>query len=649
MNITKHSVSILSKITKVLLVIILALPLNGFSQPVIYVKHDALGNDDGTSWTNAYTTLYSALTNASTDDTIWVAKGTYYPNDALGRWSTLQIVKEVAIYGGFDGTETTLDLRDYENNITILSGDIGTIDNATDNTYHVVTGIDTARIDGFFIQDGYADGGGQNDYGAGINLDTYELENMVIANCTFRDNKAVKTGAAMNIRYAQEVHVSNCNFEDNSFVPSQDLAGGAIGTYKSQVEISNCSFTDNLSRLDGGAIYNDQSTVSITNSNFSGNQTFNGRGGAIGNYLCMPAIINSVFSGNQSSQNGGALYNYVPAGPDPQKITNCTFYQNIGGSNGGAIADEDKSSISVNCIFLANDCSGQDKSVHNITGTYLPNVTYSRTQETIAGTGNILSDPMFVNDVSDWHLQAASPCIDVANGDDAPATDIENNTRHDDFGVNNSGTGTPTYADMGAYEFQGNSPLNGTYTIGATGDFLTFTEATDSLISLGVNDAVVFNIESGTYTEQVVIPEITGTSETNTIIFQSASGDSTDVKLTFAASDENLNYTLKLNGADYFTFKDITLEATGAAYARVVEIDNESNNNKFANNQILGVTNNSELVYSNYSADSSNVFIQNIFQSGKTGIYLTGSLTNHLTIENNEFWHQSDTAIFIKY
>ena len=68
MNITKLSFSILSRIKKVLLVIILALPLNGFSQSVIYVKHDAGGSDNGTSWTNAYTTLYSALTNASAED-----------------------------------------------------------------------------------------------------------------------------------------------------------------------------------------------------------------------------------------------------------------------------------------------------------------------------------------------------------------------------------------------------------------------------------------------------------------------------------------------------------------------------------------------------------------------------------------------------
>lgn len=648
MNTTKLSVSILSKISKALFIIILALPLNGFSQSVIYVKHDAGGSGDGSSWTDAYTTLYSALTNASAEDTIWVAEGTYYPNDVLNRYSTLQMVKEVAIYGGFDGTETNLNQRDYENNISILSGDIGVIDDATDNAYHVVTGIDTARIDGFTIQKGYADGGGYTiSSGGGIFIYTFEgLESLEVSNCKFNNNKAKAYGGAIHLYNAQEVIISNCTFENNTIVPSQDLAGGAIGTYDSKLEITNCIFTDNNSRLNGGAIYNNHSNVSIKNSIFTSNSSSNGNGGAIANYMCSPTISNSIFISNQSSGSGygGAIYNQTIA-----TIINCTFKSNVGGINGGAIADNDWVSHIANCIFYANFCSGQNKSVHNVIGTNSPDVTYSRTDEIVAGTGNIRLNPMFVNDGNDWHLQAGSPCIDAANGNDAPANDKDGNSRHDDFGVNNSGTGTPAYTDMGAYEFQGNSPLNGTYTIGTSGNFSTFTEAIDSLISLGVNAAAIFNVESGTYTEHISIPEIIGASATNTIIFQSASGDSTDVVLSYAATAEGDNYTLKLDGADYITFKNITLEAIGAEYARVVEIGNEANNNRFANNRLLGVPNKSELVYSPYSKDSSNVFTHNVFQDGKMGIYLSGGFANHLTIEHNEFLHQTDTAVYVQY
>ncbi len=72
----------------------------------------------------------------------------------------------------------------------------------------------------------------------------------------------------------------------------------------------------------------------------------------------------------------------------------------------------------------------------------------------IEGAGNINDDPMFVSRAGgDLHLSAGSPCIDAANGDTAPSTDLDGNARFDDTGTTDTGTGTPPYADMGAYEY----------------------------------------------------------------------------------------------------------------------------------------------------------------------------------------------------
>lgn len=81
--------------------------------PQIFVKSDATGSNDGTSWTNAYTSFQSALTAASSGNQIWVASGTYYPTTQIGgtgvRYSTFQMEpRAVAIYGGFAGTESSL-------------------------------------------------------------------------------------------------------------------------------------------------------------------------------------------------------------------------------------------------------------------------------------------------------------------------------------------------------------------------------------------------------------------------------------------------------------------------------------------------------------------------------------------------------------
>ena len=52
----------------------------------------------------------------------------------------------------------------------------------------------------------------------------------------------------------------------------------------------------------------------------------------------------------------------------------------------------------------------------------------------------------------------------------------------------------------------------------------------------GISGAVIFNVNAGTYNEQLNIASINGVSATNTVKFQSASGNNADVILTYAAT-----------------------------------------------------------------------------------------------------------------
>ncbi len=138
---------------------------------VIYVNHAASGSDDGSSWTNAYTDLQDALTVATSGDEIWVAQGTYYPTSGTDLYISFMLKDGVALYGGFAATETLRSQRNWENNSTVLSGDIGTQGITSDNSYHVVTsnGLDnTAILDGFTVTGGNADGSDSDDNGGGI-------------------------------------------------------------------------------------------------------------------------------------------------------------------------------------------------------------------------------------------------------------------------------------------------------------------------------------------------------------------------------------------------------------------------------------------------------------------------------------------------
>jgi hypothetical protein len=203
--------------------------------------------------------------------------------------------------------------------------------------------------------------------------------------------------------------------------------------------------------------------------------------------------------------------------------------------------------------------------------------------------------------------------------------------------------------------------LNGTYTIGgASPDFATVDDAIAALNSQGVCGPVVFNIRPMTDTIQAVLTPVSGASGTNTITFQSENGDSTSVNLLFPSEPAftPTNYLIKLDGADYFTFHQLSLIRTGIEpYARIFEFTGTATYNTISNCRLIGAVNNvtnslSALVYStsaSASNDSMNTFSNNRFENGSLGIYMNGtsniSLEGSTVITSNHFINQYSKAI----
>lgn len=106
-----------------LLTWVLALSGVIFSQSTVYVNVSADGTNDGSSWTNAFTSVQAGI-DAANDMTpkgeVWVAEGTYFPtaylSDPLASPQTdtvylsFLMYSGVNVYGGFEGTETTKEI-----------------------------------------------------------------------------------------------------------------------------------------------------------------------------------------------------------------------------------------------------------------------------------------------------------------------------------------------------------------------------------------------------------------------------------------------------------------------------------------------------------------------------------------------------------
>ena len=220
-------------------------------------------------------------------------------------------------------------------------------------------------------------------------------------------------------------------------------------------------------------------------------------------------------------------------------------------------------------------------------------------------------------------------------------TDIDNESRG----------GTP---DIGADEFTGaGSPLNGTYTIGGTSpDFSNFSEAVDSLNKGGISGPVVFNVRDGNYTEQFEIYPVTGSSVTNTVTFQSESGDSSAVNLSFSATAEE-NYIIKISAADNLVFRKMTLTAGSSDYSRIFSINGSSRNDTIENCILNGSGSDGNQNSAIFAGDAliNNIYIRNnSIYSGREGISLNAYEPHASGIEiiTNTLYNQTEHGIYVE-
>ena len=483
-----------------------------------YVDASASPRGDGLSWATAFDDLQDALdlacfcADSDSIPEIHVMEGTYYPSrefDADGsggsdpREATFYINKNIQLYGGYYPSSNQV-LRNWKTHPTILSGDIGITDDASDNSYQLMQ-IDGATsdgiidhnciIDGLYIQDGRADGSFPHTFAGGLRIiveESSQQASPIIRNCNFNHNHASFSGGAIHgngFFGTIAPIIENCVFEYNS---ASNFGGAIYNVAQNKGESSpliiGCTFTNNTAGLEGGAIYN-----------------------GVGVATCSPIIYNNLFE-NNTANKGGAIFNSGAFnstffGILSPKITNCTFANNTTTSASSAAIhtvgiDNGTSDFAHpvinNSIFWNNGAEiyNEEDAVTTITNSLLEDATQDGIIDPIDGVTfmgtNLDAYPMFQDSMNgDFRLMEGSPAIDA--GDSSFVLSVYDITG-----------GTPrimNQVDMGVYEF-GNICTN-TLRFYLPGVFNNKTETFDTNedieISSGIlnQSDILFNMKTG--------------------------------------------------------------------------------------------------------------------------------------------------------
>ncbi len=383
----------------------------------IYVDASAVGNNDGSCWSDAYTDLQDALAMAAAcPSNIYIAEGYYYPtSDSLLRGAAFDLTSNTTLYGGYPAGGGARDVALYETN---LSGDIDMTVGFAGNSYHVVRAINVtdAVLDGLSVRDGSADD-----------------------DATF--GRARGGGIFSN---GSTITVTNCDVKWNKAV----YGGGMFATLSPTVLIEESTFKKNIA-VNGSALFHSNETnMYIVRSRIVDNNS-SGRCAIEINNSLYTYMENSVVAANKSA-NANAIGTIATNRDQSIDINNCTIIGEAGKHRSlitMQIGFGDQLDVNINNSVIAHQDSTFTKNVVIFNNNIL-NLTTNNCYiqgSSIPGTANNNLYSMvdgFVTFNADFSAPDCSIVVDA--GDDLLAmgdTDIDGNARISGLAV-----------DIGAYE-----------------------------------------------------------------------------------------------------------------------------------------------------------------------------------------------------
>ncbi|MCC6484842.1 MAG: DUF1565 domain-containing protein [Armatimonadetes bacterium] len=342
----------------------------------IYVSQSAPGPlHNGASWLSAYKSLSQALSVATAGSQVWVARGTYV--------GTFTVPANVAVFGGFAGTESALAGRNPNSNRTILDGALAG---------SVVTINAGSQVDSFTIRNGRSSSGagivGTNAIGAIISNNTIEnntstsdgggiylysngwSNRVIIRGNLVRGNSSGGSGGGMGLYGPGHTEADSPQLFDNVVRDNKAATdGGGIWAYFSTPRVERNMIWKNrtgrnggglfiyhsyatiiwnhfwMNRADsptkgGGALFIDfHSTPTVADNIFDRNTAFQG-GGTWNEYQSQAKTWRNIFTGNTATSGAGI---YIAQGASPE-VTNSLFLRNKAAYGGAVSADYPSSS-----------------------------------------------------------------------------------------------------------------------------------------------------------------------------------------------------------------------------------------------------------------------------------------------------------------
>lgn len=507
------------------------------------------GSGDGSSWATAMSDLQEAINASDAGDQVWVAAGVYKPTELIktnkATSKAFKMKDGVSLYGGFEGTETTLDQRKTGDkpydmlNPTILSADDDVADEWTrgydgvtsvwgwvyegnnnitgtsKNSSHVLYSAATLEvptvIDGFTLTGANANVATAKPSGGAV----YAPGKVTVNNCRIVENSVYFTAEANDCNsygagvYLNGGSIANC-YIARAYAHSSYGSGIGGGVYVIDGTVENCVFEDCVATDGGGAVYMRDS--SLKNCTISG--CYGSKGGAIynnggtidgatiidcralhgGGIFNAGTVKNVVIAGCYAdyevyedglTMGGGGIYNYSGdvAGA---AVYNCTSWRGGGVylASGRLINATVQNNTERDAAAASANVFGEAASVLNTISASDVAASNFVAPTALAGSKDVDASVLAA---ADWSLAPGSIFIDAG-------TPVEGYAEGLDLAGNPRVAGASI--DCGAYEAQGGERVPTA--------ILTFAESTGQVrIAAGYKAGYEFTIDWGNGEEEV--------------------------------------------------------------------------------------------------------------------------------------------------